>query len=359
MKRILRTLEEKNEILKKSNFKCAHCGCDLTAYNTTVDHVYPIEKNGEDIMNNLVALCYDCNQKKSNFTYASAEYYPYLTPKALEITSEYADAKCFTINSPLGNMDRFVYMYSDVVENTITKEKDDIKKRILLNKAVPKFVLSQAYPKEAEELLKFIIKARNYSIKKVGGKANEYKPYDKWLALRTLEDTIRFDKVYTISNNFPGVSNNYVEYKGLVIFNQLKDLTITSDPDNIHKKTNINYFLSAYDLYKTRAVLRNMLITLSEYGKINDTFVPILEMCKKEMYGIITADNENGLYSYMSIEYKNTTHPIIPDKKDAYDDYIFFFRVPKCFVYGQPMSERLYLSVVEDIFNSAHSFIFC
>lgn len=51
------------EVLKKSNYKCMHCGCDE---NLAIDHIQPWSKGGSDDIDNLQILCTSCNNKKRN-----------------------------------------------------------------------------------------------------------------------------------------------------------------------------------------------------------------------------------------------------------------------------------------------------
>ena len=60
---------EKESILERSDYKCAHCGKTLTIDNMTVEHVFPIARGGDHSEFNLVALCHYCNEVKSNMLY--------------------------------------------------------------------------------------------------------------------------------------------------------------------------------------------------------------------------------------------------------------------------------------------------
>ncbi len=74
------TLEERKQILKKSNGRCAHCGISLNAKseNFSMEHIIPISKGGTHDENNLVALCCICNMEKSNYILNPAGYYKYV-----------------------------------------------------------------------------------------------------------------------------------------------------------------------------------------------------------------------------------------------------------------------------------------
>lgn len=58
--------EERRTTLNQCGNKCARCGKKLTLTTLTMDHVIPISKGGENVQENLVALCQPCNLKKAN-----------------------------------------------------------------------------------------------------------------------------------------------------------------------------------------------------------------------------------------------------------------------------------------------------
>ena len=75
------TLEEKKVMLRKSKSKCCCCGKILTTKTMTAEHVIPLSRGGTNDMSNLIALCFDCNQYKSNLLYNPTGYCEYLNPK--------------------------------------------------------------------------------------------------------------------------------------------------------------------------------------------------------------------------------------------------------------------------------------
>ncbi|RKY84674.1 HNH endonuclease [candidate division KSB1 bacterium] len=62
-KRILLT---RKNILKRDHSRCQYCGRDDKPL--TIDHVIPKERGGQDVWENLVAACTDCNNRKGNRT---------------------------------------------------------------------------------------------------------------------------------------------------------------------------------------------------------------------------------------------------------------------------------------------------
>ena len=68
-KEIINTLtaEEWIDILKKYKFECAYCGKEFTLFDReTRDHVIPISKGGNNIKENIVPACNNCNARKHN-----------------------------------------------------------------------------------------------------------------------------------------------------------------------------------------------------------------------------------------------------------------------------------------------------
>jgi len=53
--------ENRLKIYERDNYKCQHCGKQLTRFTSTLDHVTPISKGGDNSFDNLVTSCLDCN----------------------------------------------------------------------------------------------------------------------------------------------------------------------------------------------------------------------------------------------------------------------------------------------------------
>lgn len=79
--RRLFTREERLEILKKSYGICACCGKKLTTKTLRVEHVIPLSRGGKNEMENLTALCEDCNKWKDNKIYMPCDFYAALRDK--------------------------------------------------------------------------------------------------------------------------------------------------------------------------------------------------------------------------------------------------------------------------------------
>lgn len=73
--RRLFTYEERKSTLKRSGGVCACCGKKLTTKTMTMDHIVPISRGGTNLLENLVALCPECNKEKGNKLYMPRAYY--------------------------------------------------------------------------------------------------------------------------------------------------------------------------------------------------------------------------------------------------------------------------------------------
>lgn len=69
---------DKDFVLKKSKSRCSHCGKILDRTTMTMDHYIPISKGGSNDLSNIIPLCHDCNQEKSNKIVYPFDYYRYL-----------------------------------------------------------------------------------------------------------------------------------------------------------------------------------------------------------------------------------------------------------------------------------------
>lgn len=55
-------------IILRDAYTCQYCGSILPRQEITIDHVLPKSRGGEDTWSNLVAACFDCNNKKRDRT---------------------------------------------------------------------------------------------------------------------------------------------------------------------------------------------------------------------------------------------------------------------------------------------------
>jgi hypothetical protein len=54
----------RRQILDRDNWTCAYCG----GSGTTIDHIHPASRGGENTWLNLITACESCNQLKADYT---------------------------------------------------------------------------------------------------------------------------------------------------------------------------------------------------------------------------------------------------------------------------------------------------
>lgn len=92
VERVWFSRDVKEDILRKSEGVCAHCGCQVVVGdNFTVEHVVPISKGGTNDLVNIVALCRTCNVTKGDGIWHPYEYLTYLHEENKEELKEYID----------------------------------------------------------------------------------------------------------------------------------------------------------------------------------------------------------------------------------------------------------------------------
>lgn len=57
--------ENRLKIYERDNYKCQHCGKQLDRFTSTLDHVTPVSKGGDNSFENLITSCRECNSKKN------------------------------------------------------------------------------------------------------------------------------------------------------------------------------------------------------------------------------------------------------------------------------------------------------
>jgi 5-methylcytosine-specific restriction endonuclease McrA len=55
------SVEDWNEMLKECNYSCLHCGI---TDDITQDHIIPLSKGGQNVIENIQPLCRSCNSSK-------------------------------------------------------------------------------------------------------------------------------------------------------------------------------------------------------------------------------------------------------------------------------------------------------
>lgn len=79
---------DKMHILSKTNNRCAHCGTPLSISSMTIDHFIPVSRGGNNDLDNIIPLCFECNQNKDSMVVQPSAYFDFLSPQYLELAEE-------------------------------------------------------------------------------------------------------------------------------------------------------------------------------------------------------------------------------------------------------------------------------
>ena len=156
--------EEKQLILQKTDGKCAHCGKALTMETATIDHLIPLHKGGLNDEFNLIAMCYDCNQAKSNYVYHILDYCHHINPKYLPVYHAYHK---YAINQQNNKQlfDYHEYTYAmfppqqkQLIKNMAKRNKKNLQN--VIRRMGVKLSLSKAWEYDSQECFDFIQKIK-------------------------------------------------------------------------------------------------------------------------------------------------------------------------------------------------------
>lgn len=159
-KRIIFTKNDYERIYKRTGGKCAHCGRHLNlTRNGTIDHIFPLSKGGKNDEFNLIALCKDCNEKKSNYIYEFGYYEDQILPEYRLLYESYFNTvivnhrmnsilpyDCGIISVPTRNRKSI-----EMIRN-IGRRKGIAAAEALFEKLKITFFLERAYEGDAEDL---------------------------------------------------------------------------------------------------------------------------------------------------------------------------------------------------------------
>lgn len=160
-------VDERKIILAKTNGVCAHCGCGLDTASMTVEHIFPRAQGGLHDEYNLVPLCMDCNEEKSNYVYAINDYYKYIREDELEKFHMYNNFATFeyTRKSILGYDEKVFSFLSDkgqdMIEQMVRRKTHPKKIANVYNQLKIKVMLRRAYPASAQAIYELIEKCNH------------------------------------------------------------------------------------------------------------------------------------------------------------------------------------------------------
>ena len=148
---------EREQILKKTNNKCAHCGAPLTVgLSMTIDHFVPISKGGINQNINLIPLCDDCNSRKRNKIVSPDWYLKYIRTEDKAKVADYFDSyiRSFEYVSRNNLLACDLYELKVYRHDFVSKNK---KRKKIQNMMANKFLFERVYPDELSDIREFYI----------------------------------------------------------------------------------------------------------------------------------------------------------------------------------------------------------
>lgn len=237
--------EEKTEILKITNRKCAHCGISLDEDTMTVEHVFPLNKGGDNSKYNIVALCPKCNNAKSNFIY-DMSYYVYIGREYIAgFYNALKDHVFIKGDSPkiFGNCNLSSYVVLESYMNLIMNSKRLRKKsKDLLHKFSTTVELRPLFPGDlTDDVLELIMGGMHSLVFKVTGIEDD--TYDDEHDPDFDDLTINKYMIYNLYDN--GKLGMYgLYYKGDLVgvkmYMNLKDLVL-DNPDFLNEVAKLSF----------------------------------------------------------------------------------------------------------------------
>ncbi len=58
--------ENRLKVFERDGYKCHYCNKQLTRFSSTLDHIHPVSKGGDNSFHNLITACLHCNSERGN-----------------------------------------------------------------------------------------------------------------------------------------------------------------------------------------------------------------------------------------------------------------------------------------------------
>lgn len=222
---------ECKEMLKKTDFRCAHCGKKLDEYTMTVEHIFPVSKGGDNSEFNTTALCEECNTDKSNFTYEVGRYYKYILPEYMvEYKKEFCSNRYYHLDrDTLLDTSQRIYEIHPIqnFEKVYAAHKRNKRAgRMLYDKLAVKLKLEKAYDADAVRIVDFLNKCKERYKSDIGAYTNDYIIRDHMrkglvLTLKNMADEMFGVFIFVRTKYVPQIENymqlmNFSENTGMV-----------------------------------------------------------------------------------------------------------------------------------------------
>lgn len=231
------SVKEKEQILIKTNHKCARCGKKLTTDTMTIEHMFPVAKGGDNGEYNIIALCERCNEEKSNRVFNLDDFYKYIDDKYRDKYDETLTKfmyRAVNRNKSIMPEDVRIYKllnsaYLQMYFNTFRRCKKNKKKvSEIIDKTSISIKMELAYEAESEEIYDFLVKTYKR-------KHKSDKMYDNIYKIREL---VNYGQVYTFrmpDNTIKGVLGLFnVARHNIEMPMQIENLAEVQEKDIIH-----------------------------------------------------------------------------------------------------------------------------
>lgn len=83
----------RRNIMRRDDYTCQYCGCNLNSKNASIDHVQPRSRGGKHEWTNVVGACKKCNTKKGSRTPSEAHMPLLNEPVKLDYNTAFLEVK--------------------------------------------------------------------------------------------------------------------------------------------------------------------------------------------------------------------------------------------------------------------------
>lgn len=210
--RHLYTKEQRQSILDKTCGKCGHCGVSLNTANMTIDHVFPVDKGGQDDEWNLLPLCKQCNLEKSNWVYKVTDFYKHILPEYEDRFVEFNSKQIYNYESnkllkfDSAEFEVMPLQYLPMIQNMKARRVSGKKLSDTIKKLSMKVIMGRAYEGDAEEILEFL--------EKMSDKKSNIFSTDLYTNVYNIRNDIKYGEGYILR-----VNGNIC---GVILFKKIK-----------------------------------------------------------------------------------------------------------------------------------------
>lgn len=261
------TKTKRSKVMNKSQFLCARCGRLLfqNSQKSTLDHIIPISRGGENKNENLLGLCQECNSLKGDRIVSPKSFYRYfssnsaLMKKADKMVKDWI-CKNFTRDYIINNPLLFDELYYSIKYN---EETDTMSACQGISTGLIKRVhLWKLENHEVEKAVPFVAKHRRDSARVTLDLCTKHKPtyvglnYNKKSQVESILTVDIEDNVMIIDIVFA------IHYRGLgTMLNAIMEDS---------KRVLLHMGIDTINIIGLNDKATSMMLTYNEYSKLND-----------------------------------------------------------------------------------------